>query len=71
MSVIPASVKCDGCGKNRQEDGNHWLTMWLDEREFHFQRGASVNDQGRHCCGAACASKLFARWLSTGKLDET
>ncbi len=75
MSVIPASVKCDGCGKNRQEDGNHWLSLSISGVQDSFKviefRTGIVLDYYAHVCGSSCASKLFARWLSTGKLDET
>lgn len=74
MSTIPASVKCDGCGKNRIEDTNHWMT--LDACSYKgvlsFATGIFENDEmgnpANHACGRECATKLFQKWFAEGKL---
>ncbi len=79
MSVIPASVKCDGCGHNRQEDSNHWrsFTLFVPSGrcgESSIARLTIIDhlDDGyeTHSCGETCTLKLVSRWLATGKLDE-
>lgn len=67
MSTIPASVKCDGCGKNRIEDTNHWFSIRAEEY-FHIIHRTNEQNQYRHACGLECATKLFQKWFAEGKL---
>jgi hypothetical protein len=41
----------------------------FDEIGVAVQEGITDNYEF-HTCGDGCASKMFARWLSTGKLTE-
>ena len=74
MSIVPASVKCDGCGKNRVEDSNHWRSLRPDYDNLYVANHIvdPEDKQGiwSHACGETCALKLFSHWLATGKLDE-
>lgn len=69
MSFVPASVKCDGCGKDRIDDTNKWNSMRYVQGGIQFVEGIGT-EFSFHACGDACASKLFARWLATGKVTE-
>lgn len=70
MSTIPATAKCDGCGKNRIEDGNHWVTFKVVyENEIQILKGIyTTHTVDRHACGVECATKLFNRWFLKGSL---
>lgn len=69
MTRMPESIRCDGCGKNRIDDCNHWRSFNAGEEYFHISSEPDNTDEF-HVCGDACASKLFARWLATGKVTE-
>jgi hypothetical protein len=63
---------CDVCGKDRREDSNRWRIF-----SIAGERGLcvySIHEQGvdpdAHVCGNECATKLFQRWLTTGKLTQ-
>lgn len=68
MSIIPASVKCDGCGKSRDEDTNHWRSLSAARSSLSINEGIGTG-YPFHVCGETCALKLLSRWLATGKLD--
>lgn len=77
MSVIPASVKCDGCGKDRAADNNHWRSFKVTRFNPELGRYVTLEIQSvtdaclsYHACGETCALKLVSRWLSTGSLEE-
>lgn len=70
MSVVPASVKCDGCGKDRVDDSNHWKSFNLFGGTVHIEEGIETESHEVHACGETCAMKLISRWFATGKLVE-
>ena len=67
--IIPASVKCNGCGKSRADDSNHWRSMGSSVTNFEMRVGV-VENWPYHSCGDSCTLKLVSRWLATGKLEE-
>jgi len=67
--IIPASAKCDGCGKSRQDDSNHWRSFGAGKVLLEIMDG--INDGcNYHACGDSCTLKLVSRWLANGKLEE-
>jgi len=71
VSIVPSSVRCDGCGKNRIEDGNHWHTLRAPGADpLQITKGVQTAGYGKHACGEACAMKLVSRWMATGTLEE-
>ena len=65
--IIPASAKCDGCGKSRRDDANHWRSLGVGGPILEIQDG--INDTAiYHSCGDSCTLKLVSLWLATGKL---
>lgn len=67
-------VSCDVCNIDKG-DINHWFTIRLrrdlDTLNLDFQCSAGVREMenSHHVCGAACASILYQRFLSTGQLE--
>lgn len=72
--LLPPSVKCNICGKDRREDTNHWRSFMVTHdgtRTILVVREGAHIGYTHHTCGDEHASTLFARYLSTGNLDET
>lgn len=66
MSIVPTSAKCDGCGKSRIEDSNHWLTIYIaqtNQSKIIVVEGIKSNGQ-QHACGLQCALQLFSEWFN-------
>ena len=74
---------CDICEKDRREDTNHWMTAFSTGLPGEFcigpltrHRQATTTDgvgaaiEPIDVCGNECATKLFQRWLTTGKLTQ-
>lgn len=73
MSDLAQNFKCDGCGKNHIEDESRWVTFDNEVAiAITIAHGIFLdNELGNptlHACGQECAMKLFARWLTRGKL---
>lgn len=83
MSVVPASVSCDSCGKNRQDDANRWKSLRamptptagdpeIGTRLIIWEgtKAYFSNDERFfHACGETCLLKLVSKWCATGKLE--
>jgi predicted GNAT family N-acyltransferase len=68
---------CDVCGKDRREDVNHWHQVEAHGEVFAIGRLAPRQADAQYpgysfadVCGNECATKLFQRWLTTGKLTQ-
>lgn len=80
------TLVCDGCGKQRASDSNHWRVFVIAEPrkdvtgvmcfELVFwqfaqtQGGIGTDTAIAHVCGDKCATDIFSRWLSTGTLES-
>ena len=67
---------CDICEKDRREDTNHWMTAFSTGLPGEFCIGPLTRHRSMAAptpidvCGNECATKLFQRWLTTGKLTQ-
>lgn len=68
------TIKCDQCGKQKQENETHWFQMaqqLTDLKRIHFKLAplgvrpwvSQTNEQIIHLCGEACAQKQIAIFL--------
>jgi hypothetical protein len=70
-----AAYTCSECKKIRASDANRWWLFFLNELRPQYivvrrwdRQGA--RDATEHACGEACATKMFSRFLSSGRLTE-
>jgi hypothetical protein len=71
-----AAYTCSECKKIRASDANRWWLVFTVPSINGFslvvrpwdRQGAREADE--HACGEACATKMFSRFLSTGRLTE-
>lgn len=69
--MIKTVVICDECGTEKQQT-NHWFVIWTDPDGFHSARFTPETRSDptiKHVCGAQHGSKMFMRWMATGKLE--
>ena len=69
--AIRVVVSCDICGIDRKET-NNWWTIWTDRSGYNANHLSltSPNKPGdKHICGIGCSSKMYMRWMETGKLN--
>jgi hypothetical protein len=79
VSIINNPFACDGCGKRREKDTNHWFILWewwhppentnccLAITPWFFDQAAK--EGMKHACGVNCLMKLCERFATTGRLD--
>jgi hypothetical protein len=61
MSALPESYRCDGCGKSRENDANHWVSAFVSKKGIRFVNG--IQAKARHYCGLTCALKALQDWF--------
>lgn len=69
---------CDGCGKDRRLDSNHWFVLWewnADETTkgiamLPFSMDEAVKPNRVHTCGLNCTLKLIERFLAFGSFES-
>ena len=66
--------KCDGCGKLRTEDVNHWWLVYVmrgSERGMQVQPISSADEselnESSHFCGQQCALAFISAQMAGGK----
>jgi ribosomal protein L37AE/L43A len=80
--VKRATYQCDNCGKDRDDDTNHWFVLMKevaplahDERDYGLiirrwdENFAEVRD-AKHACGQDCAMQMASRFLATGNFER-
>jgi len=66
---IPATYKCDVCGRTRDNDSNHWWAVWFQDTGlavYPFSKCEGIDeidDADFHLCGRECLSKKEAELL--------
>jgi hypothetical protein len=75
MTKIKEPYRCNGCGKLRENDANHW---WLLRECMRFvsenkelalaawDADLAHCEDVTHACGQECAQKLIGQWMATG-----
>jgi hypothetical protein len=78
MAIAEHPFVCDGCGKDRRRDTNHWFILWQADLDLNDKRGLviepwdtkrAVEGNRKHACGLSCALRLAERYLAFGSFE--
>lgn len=75
-----ATFQCDNCGKDRDNDTNHWFVL-LEEKPplgqercgliiRHWNKEFAQVAEAKHSCGQDCAMQMASRFLATGNFER-
>lgn len=73
--MIKETIHCDECGEQKK-DANHWFVAGISDLGVTFDTFESAKNDPELLkvlflyCGQSCLTKVFQRWMNTGKLEK-